>query len=74
MDFTQIIPLTKGMRVATHTSGDTISWNWESGTAYPFNTVIWYDNIPFVSIRNVPADAGNPKEEPGFWAYLSMTM
>ena len=35
MDYTQLIPLAKGVKVATHTSDDSISWDWESGTAYP---------------------------------------
>ena len=73
MDFTQLIPLTKAVKVATHTSDDSISYEWESGTAYPYNTVVWYNNVPYISIRNVPDNAGSPDEEPGFWGILSIT-
>ena len=69
MDYTQLIPLTKGVKVATHTSEDTISYEWEADTAYPFNTVVWYNNTPYISVRNVPDNAGTPDEEPGFGEY-----
>lgn len=72
MDFTQLIPLTKGVKVATHTSDDSISWDWESSTAYPFNTAVTYNGTMYISLRNVPADAGSPDTEPDFWGILTI--
>ena len=75
MDFTQLIPLTKGVKLATtYASDDSISWDWESGTAYPFNTAVIYNGTTYISLRNVPADAGSPDTEPDFWGILTINV
>ena len=74
--YRQIIPLTdKGVRFAAHMEtgedeSQVESLEWESGVAYPKNTGVWYNNTPYISIRNVPDNAGSPDEEPDFWAFL----
>ena len=76
--YRQCIPLTKdGVKFAGHmvTNEDesqSESYDWESGVAYPANTAVWYNNTPYISIRNVPDNAGEPDSEPDFWAFLVM--
>ena len=77
--YRQCIPLTKeGVKFAGHmvTNEDesqSESYDWESGVAYPANTAVWYNNAPYISVRNVPDNAGEPDTEPDFWAFLAMS-
>ena len=81
MFYRQIIPVTAGMKVAGHmvTSEDdpdteVESYEWEQNTAYDANTIVFYNNSPYVSVRNVPDNAGSPDTEPDFWAWITISL
>ena len=77
MFFRQIVPLNAAMKMAGHMvpseddpAVEVESHEFENGVAYPANTVVWYNNMPYVSVRNVPDNAGTPDTEPDFWGWL----
>ena len=81
MFYRQIIPVTAGMRAAGHMVTSELdpdteveSYDWEENTAYDANTVVWYNGAAYVSIRNVPDNAGSPDTEPDFWGWLIINL
>ena len=74
MYFKQVVPIVKATRVACHMEPsqddpdvEVESMDWEQNTAYPINTIVWYNNTPYISIHPVPDNASSPDEEPDFW-------
>lgn len=79
MFYRQIIPVTVGMKVAGHMVTSELdpdteveSYDWEEHTAYDANTVVFYNDTLYVSVRNVPDNAGSPDTEPDFWGWLAI--
>ena len=82
MFFRQIITDSgKSFRAAGHMvpSGDDPdveieSYDYESSTAYPANTVVWYSGTAYISVTDVPDTAGTPDTEPSLWAWFVVNL
>ena len=78
MFFRQIVPINAATRVACHMAPSDLdpdteveSTDWESSTAYPKNTIVWYNGTPYISLKDLPDDAGNPVEaDPDCWGWV----
>lgn len=77
MFFRQLVPLKNAMKVACHMTAseddpdvEVESTEWEENTAYPVNTIVWYNGTAYVSVHPVPDNAESPDKEPDFWGWL----
>lgn len=50
------------------------SYDYESSTAYPANTVVWYNGSAYISVTDVPVTAGTPDTEPSLWAWFVVNL
>lgn len=46
------------------------SYDYETNTEYPANTVVWYNNTAYISTRTVPDTADTPDKAPSYWAWF----
>lgn len=51
---------------------ETESYDYESNTAYPANTVIWYNNNCYISVKDVAANADTPDINHDDWAWFTI--
>ena len=49
------------------------SYEYEANTAYPANTVVWYNNTCYISVKDVPDDADTPDIAYDYWGWLIMS-
>ena len=77
MFFRQIITPYGSFRAAGHmvTSEDdpdveVESYEYEASTAYPANVIVWYNNSPYISVRDVPDDADTPDINHDDWGFI----
>ena len=51
---------------------DVESYDYETNTAYPANTVIWYNNTGYISVKDVADDADTPDINHDDWAWFAI--
>lgn len=79
MFFRQLVTPSRTFRVAGHMvpslddpDVEVESYDYEASTAYPANTVVWYNNTMYISIRDVPDDADTPDINHDDWGFLAL--
>lgn len=50
------------------------SYDYETNTAYPVNTVVWYNNTAYISVKDVPDDADTPDLAHDYWAWFTISI
>ena len=49
------------------------SYDYETNTAYPANTVVWYNSAAYISVKDVADDADTPDINHDDWAFLAIS-
>ena len=81
MFFRQIITSSgNGFKVAGHMVTSELdpdteveSYEYETNTAYPANTIVWYNNTCYISVKDVPDDADTPDIAHDYWAWFALS-
>ena len=79
MFFRQLVTPSGSFRLAGHMVAieddpdvEVESFEYKASTAYPPNVVVWYNNSPYISLKDVPADADTPNIAHEYWGFASI--